>query len=433
MINTIKKIYNNKDKKLFPLKLILFFLFSITSVYFYLNIIENINPSKYAFNELFINYQAGFIRRGLLGEIFWHLNNFLEVKPILFFSYLFFFLYLFQIYFYSKILKRYSNSVFIYIIIFLSPALILFPIYDINMFFIKDIFIKLTILLHGFIIVNNIENKKNYSNYIGKLKFIIIPILFSIILVHEYQVLFLSIHILLSLSFINNKEKLLEIFKTYLLLILPILLVLFFIGDQNQFEILSEELQKFEVDLHPQLNGGFYKALGGFYKWHFYYFGYKDFIQLITSLFFSLGVFFLIFHFFIEEKIIKFHTEYQKNYLYFFIPTLICFILAIDHGRNISLLATHLVVFYAVLTLDQKRLSVLKNKIKKKFLIKFFLIVFLILYIFMWRLDQMAGFGGAEQTNTIFQSSIFAECIKFIKFLYSYIDLNIINLPAIKL
>ena len=83
MINIIKKIYNNKTINLFPLKLILFFLFSITSVYFYLNIIENINPSKYAFNELFINYQAGFIRRGLLGEIFWHLNNFLEVKRVL--------------------------------------------------------------------------------------------------------------------------------------------------------------------------------------------------------------------------------------------------------------------------------------------------------------------------------------------------------------
>ena len=51
----------------------------------------------------------------------------------------------------------------------------------------------------------------------------------------------------------------------------------------------------------------------------------------------------------------------------------------------------------------------------------------------MWKLDQMAGFGGAAQTNTIFQSSIFAELIKLTKFLYTYIDLNILDLPEIRL
>ena len=48
-----------------------------------------------------------------------------------------------------------------------------------------------------------------------------------------------------------------------------------------------------------------------------------------------------MFHFFIKENS-KIHNNYQKNYIYFFIPTFTCFLLAIDHGRNISLLATHL-------------------------------------------------------------------------------------------
>ena len=52
---------------------------------FYLNLKNYINSSNYAFNELFINYQAGLIRRGLLGEIFWIINKFLSVKPIVFF------------------------------------------------------------------------------------------------------------------------------------------------------------------------------------------------------------------------------------------------------------------------------------------------------------------------------------------------------------
>jgi hypothetical protein len=91
------------------------------------------------------------------------------------------------------------------------------------------------------------------------------------------------------------------------------------------------------------------------------------------------------------------------------------------------------VAFYTVLNLDQNKLTIIKNKISKNFLLKCLLIVFLFFYIFMWRLDQMAGFGGASQVNTIFQSSIFAEFLNFIKFIYTYIDSNIIDLPNINL
>jgi hypothetical protein len=45
----------------------------------------------------------------------------------------------------------------------------------------------------------------------------------------------------------------------------------------------------------------------------------------------------------------------------------------------------------------------------------------------------MAGFGLRGIPNDIFQSSLFAEFIKFIKYLYIYIDLNFYNLPEIKL
>ena len=35
--------------------------------------------------------------------------------------------------------------------------------------------------------------------------------------------------------------------------------------------------------------------------------------------------------------------------------------------------------------------------------------------IFMWKLNQFAGFGLRGVPNDIFQSSLFAEIIKFIK------------------
>ena len=427
-----KKIKNNLISSILK-NFILFFLVTITIVYFFLNMQESISTSNYAFNELFINYQAGFIRRGLLGEIFWQINKIFSLKPLIFFSYFFLILYLMQIYLFAKIFKGYKNFYYIYIGLFLSPALILFPIYEVNLYFIKDVLIKLSILYHAYIIIIYKNNKDNKA-YIKSLKLILIPILIIVMLVHEYQVLFLSIHFLLSISFLKSKNEILKILKLYSILLVPIIFILIFIGDSTQYENLNLVLKKFEIgNIHSQLAGGFYKAIGGFYKWHFYYFGYKDFIQLLLSLFLGLGVFFLVFNLLVKEKVLEFKNKYQKKYIYFFIPPLLCFLLALDHGRNISLIATHLVAFFSVLTIDEKKLDIIKNKLNDDFFKKCLLITFVFFYVFLWRLDQIAGFGGREQINSIFQSSIFAELIKFIKFLYSYIDINIINLPEINL
>ena len=427
-----KKIKNNLISSILK-NFILFFLVTITIVYFFLNMQESISTTNYAFNELFINYQAGFIRRGLLGEIFWQINKIFSLKPLIFFSYFFLILYLMQIYLFAKIFKGYKNFYYIYIGLFLSPALILFPIYEVNLYFIKDVLIKLSILYHAYIIIIYKNNKDNKA-YIKSLKLILIPILIIVMLVHEYQVLFLSIHFLLSISFLKSKNEILKILKLYSILLVPIIFILIFIGDSTQYENLNLVLKKFEIgNIHSQLAGGFYKAIGGFYKWHFYYFGYKDFIQLLLSLFLGLGVFFLVFNLLVKEKVLEFKNKYQKKYIYFFIPPLLCFLLALDHGRNISLIATHLVAFFSVLTIDEKKLDIIKNKLNDDFFKKCLLITFVFFYVFLWRLDQIAGFGGREQINSIFQSSIFAELIKFIKFLYSYIDINIINLPEINL
>ena len=45
----------------------------------------------------------------------------------------------------------------------------------------------------------------------------------------------------------------------------------------------------------------------------------------------------------------------------------------------------------------------------------------------------MAGFGLRGIPNDIFQSSLFAEVLKFVKFAYDFIDLNVVDLPEINL
>ena len=424
---------NKKKLNIFILSSIFIFFIFINLTYFYLNFTSKIIVNDYAFNELFINYQAGFIRRGFLGEILWQLNNYFHVSPISFFSVFFFFIYIFQFFLFFKLFKKFILSRIIFFFIFLSPSLILFHIYSPDLYYIKDSIIKFVILLHAFVFYHFSISKKKNEQYFEYLKYLILPILTLMIFTHEYQVFSISVHFLISIGAIDKDISLNKIIKAYSYLIIPFLLIIFSFGNQLQFDNLSLILKKFDIELNPYLGGGIYKYLGGFYKWHFFYFSYRDFFNLFLSILLGILSFFVLFQHLIDKKILKFQTKFQKNYIVFFIPTLIPFLLTSDHGRNIGLVGFYLIVFYSILNLDQKKLLNLNNKIYNYLFLRIGLLIFVFFYIFMWKLGQFAGFGLQGQPNDIFQSSLFAEFIKFIKFSYQFIDMNIIDLPEIRL
>ena len=63
----------------------LIFFVSINIVYFVLHLNLKLEVSEYAFKKLFIRITKHcFIRKKLLGEIAWHLNNFFLIKPKVF-------------------------------------------------------------------------------------------------------------------------------------------------------------------------------------------------------------------------------------------------------------------------------------------------------------------------------------------------------------
>lgn len=422
----IYKIVNNNY-----LELIFSLIFLIFICYFYRSFSSDFSISNYAYNELFINYHSGFIRRGLLGEIYFKFETIFGISHKKFFGILFIAFYTLEITLFYIILKKIKNFKFLITIIALSPALLLFPIYDTNIYFVKDLFIKISILIHAIIINAHKYDLKKYSTY---LKYFIIPLLFiNILFIHEYQILFISIHILFT-TYVNHKNKIKSKYNLnyYLILIIPFFLVFLFVGDAADYQILSKFLSQYNIQVHQQIGLGFKGLLGGFYKWHFYYFSYRDFIQLLLSFFFSVGFYYFLFHYLILKKIINVSNVIKKKYLLFYIPTLPIF-LNIDHGRNLSLLATHLITFYLILDFKKYNLSNFFQDIKKKFYIKNFLFVFIFFYLFLWTLPQNAGFGGKEQVNSIFRSSIFSEVVKASKFLYYFIDKHLISLPEIKL
>ena len=401
----------------------LFFLIS-NVIYFYLHLTSQINVSSYSFNELFINYQSGFIRRGLLGEIAWQFHSILKIDFRIFFSIIFFIIHLSNFFLLFLLLKKYFQNKFLFVFIIFSPSLILFHIYDPNMYFIKDSLIKFSILFHAYIFEK--FDTKNYEKY---LFYLIFPIIIFLILTHEYQIFYIGVHLLITLGKLNNQK----ITKQYLFFLIPIFFIILFNGNSEQFKELSELLRHYNVTLNPHLSGGLLKYIGGFYKWHFYYFSYADFISLFLSIFLTLILPFLIFQTFLNERIIAFFSKQQKNYFLFLLPALIPFFFTQDHGRNLSLFAFHLIVFYLVLKLNYEKFNLFFKKINSKTLNKTLIFLAIFFYIFLWKLDQFAGFELQGKPNGIFKSSLFAEFIKLIKYLYFYVDLNIINLPEIKL
>ncbi len=405
----------------------LLILVILISSYSYIHIFTDKLFSSYSYSELFINYQTGLIRRGLLGEFYWQYNKIIETEPKKFFGLIFYILYITQIYFLYYICKFYRSSKFLIIFIFFAPQLILFPIYDYKVFFLKDIFSKFTIFFHGFMIL-----KFNKEDYIYFFKLLLLPFLIISILIHEYQILFVFIHILLSINFLKNKTQIKKILSLYLILLIPIILTFLTIGNQIQFNELNEILKKFSAQIHPQLGGGFKNLIGGFYKWHFYYFSYADFLNLFLSLLLSIIIPIYIFENLIKLKILTLDTNFKTNYLYFFVPTLICF-LALDHGRNISLIANHIFIFYMTLNFNKIKFDSLTYKFQKNLNYLFPLTIFVFFYIFMWELDQYAGFALQGKETTLFKSSLFGEVVKLFKTIYNFVDIYIFDLPEIKL
>jgi len=92
-------------------------------------------PSSYTWSELVINYQGGFVRRGLLGEISYQLNGLIQARYFLCVVSVVMYLLILAFFVYSKKIS-YNRLLFLF-----SPAVTLFPIYDIDAFARKDVYI----------------------------------------------------------------------------------------------------------------------------------------------------------------------------------------------------------------------------------------------------------------------------------------------------
>ena len=143
----------NFDKKFINI----FFLISVLLCIFHLYLLTNEFPKKYTFTEWFINYEGGFIKRGLTGQIAIQISKFstLDLKysilAIQITGYLIYF------YIYYLFIKKINLNFFWYCIL-LSPLLFNYPLFELEALGRKDIFI-----ISSFLIFCIIKHKSKIS------------------------------------------------------------------------------------------------------------------------------------------------------------------------------------------------------------------------------------------------------------------------------
>jgi hypothetical protein len=152
-------------------------------------------------SEWFINYQGGFTRRGLIGEICFKIADLFNLKlrfVIFIFQSVIITIYLILIY---QFIKDLPKNILTVIAIF-SPLFLLYPVAEIEVLARKEIFIFI-----GFIIFLNLSNVKVNNNYSFFYIFIVFPIL---CLIWE-PVIFFTPFIIYVFLIKNNQDSLTKI------------------------------------------------------------------------------------------------------------------------------------------------------------------------------------------------------------------------------
>jgi hypothetical protein len=204
---------NLNEKKFFLFYLLFLFIFGLIFLYNKHNVGNN-----WTMSEWLINYQGGFTRRGLLGDIAFNLAIFfnLKIRFVIFLlqatSYL---LFLIVIYNFLKDIKiNFLSKLAIY-----TPIFLLFPLAEIESLVRKE-----TLIFILFIFFLNLASKKFERKYCNFYIFFIFPISFLI-----WEPIIFLFPIIFFILYLKNYQK--NVLKTFLkicFISLPSIIIFFF-------------------------------------------------------------------------------------------------------------------------------------------------------------------------------------------------------------
>ena len=358
-------------------------------------------------SEWLINYEGGFTKRGLIGQLSIYLSNLFVIKlrdTIFILQILLVGAYFFLIYHFLK--NIFYNKIFIFAVF--TPIFILYPIAEIEVLARKEIFIFIYLLVYTFI---PIEERKYKFYY----KFFLFPIA---ILIWEPVIFFIQFFLFLDLVE-NNIKKINKLFFFQIISYLPTILLVLYIAlnpiseeshnlmrsslmeNFNEDCYMSCELLKTKSSIYQQFQGNFDK------------YSIEIFVIYILIIIIGFGpLFILLFNSKLKNKI--FFLDKFNNllfpYLILLSPVIFLFAMGYDWGRwvnisyVISIISFIYIYKYNLITLSEKFLNnkLLKNINKKIFI---FIVIF---YCFGWNpktviTGDVASFPGYRIPYKVFK------------------------------
>tara|TARA_B110000037_G_scaffold134890_1_gene152874 strand:- start:1790 stop:2959 length:1170 start_codon:yes stop_codon:yes gene_type:complete len=363
-----------------------YFLYLILGCIFYLVFHIGEFPNKYTYTDWLINYEGGFVRRGLLGQIVFELSKFLNIQ-------LQFILLLIQIaiyctyflLFYLLFLNKKTN--FFWLIIIFSPILLLYPLAELEALGRKDIFV-----ISFFLIFSTINYKTLNRLITGFI------LLFGIsCLIHEITILYIFHYFfvlyLKSKSFINqkiNKKHYLIFFVficvlLYLNLFLHNFVTIEDIVNSYNYENFTSESGSFS-HISPSIDSVFLKTFNNISIESVLRYGFIFLINTAPLIFF-----------------IKLKNEYTNKYFKFrniffiiFLLSVPLYLLIFDWGRiiyiNHNFFIIIVILIFNLNLVDEKYFQGKINNLRKNIKILTFLIICLSFSPKILITDDLASF-----------------------------------------
>ena len=358
-----------KSSKILYFIILSVFIFQIIKFYSFYS-----EYSSWQYVEWLINYQGGFVRRGLPGEFLYKIHQFLGIKLDLLILVTVCTIYFYISFFLYKSVK-YIKSSYINILIFLSPGFFLYPIMNSEIIGRKDI---LFVLVMGFFVFFEKNLKSNIIVFLISIGIFILSLSHSAFLFYAPYLIFLFFLIKLKKK---SAVKFYELFYLLLTIIAVFFLIFYNQGDSNIVSNICESVQNF-VSQNCETAGQLY-WLGNDAKYHIL-------VQTVKLDHFIIYTFSLIaVYFFIglkfyrsKFKVTKFNLDKFNPILILillFIITLPVYYLGSDWGRYIYISYSGSFFIYIYLIKENLISSNYDLKINK-----FLFLVLIIFYSFFW-------------------------------------------------
>tara|TARA_B100000787_G_scaffold114712_1_gene85503 strand:+ start:35 stop:1234 length:1200 start_codon:yes stop_codon:yes gene_type:complete len=362
--------------------LLIYFTYLIIATYVYLFLQINEFPQKYVFTEWLINYEGGYVNRGLLGQIIFYMSNTFSID--LKFVILFFQASIYTVYFILFLLLLSKVKInFFWILIIFSPILFSYPLIELMVLGRKDTFVICLFMIFSII---------NYKNLHSL--FIYFLIFFGIsTFIHEVTIFYIFHYLLIIYLHIKLNFKV-KIKKTYILGLLVFISFLLYLNLYlDNFVVVEDIVNSYDYDIIT-LNSGAFSHLKP--TLNAVLLGTLNHIKLINILKYLLIIilssipflFFIKFRKFKKFENLKYFSVINIFFI-FFVLSLPVYGLIMDWGRLIHINYN----FFIILLLFFFKLNLIDldhTEIKIKKLNHFSKIIILIFVCFIFSPDIMS-------------------------------------------